>query len=451
MTESHLRFLTDVTLRVLLVEDNEDHSNLIRMYLERSSIQRFEIIQVHRLKHALQKIRDEHFDVVLLDLSLPESQGLSTFYSLHARGGGVPIVVLSGTDDELVAIEAVRGGAQDYLVKGHADHQLVLRSIRYAIERKRAEVALRRSEEHFRSLIENASDLIALSDTEGRITYASPSHERVLGYIPEILLGRKFMEMLHPDDIARVDAILARCRTEPDYFTSTEFRIRHIDSTWHVFEGIFKPFVDRLDEQQVAINSRDITERVQKERELAGAYDATLEGWSHALELRDKETDGHSRRVLEMTMKFSHALGINGAELQHIRRGALLHDIGKMGIPDSILQKPGELTDEEWEIMRKHPYYAYEMLSPIEYLRPALDIPYCHHEKWDGSGYPRGLKGEEIPLAARIFALADVWDALVSERPYSEAWPAEEAKKYIQEHSGTHFDPELVKIFLQLF
>lgn len=451
MSEGHLRFLTDEVLRVLLVEDNEDHSNLIRMYLERSTIQRFEIVQVQRLKQALLKIRSEKFDVVLLDLSLPESQGLSTFYTLHARGGGVPIVVLSGTDDELVAIEAVRGGAQDYLVKGHADHQLVLRSIRYAIERKRAEIALRRSEEHFRSLIENASDLIALTDTEGRITYASPSHERVLGYIPEILHGRKFTEFIHPEDIARVENLLARCNTEQDFVRSIEFRLRHEDSSWHIFEGLFKPLVDRLDENQVAINSREITERVQKERELAQAYDATLEGWSHALELRDKETDGHSRRVLDLTLRFSEALGINGQDIINIRRGALLHDIGKMGIPDSILQKPGELDEEEWDIMRKHPLYAHEMLYPISYLRPALEIPYCHHEKWDGTGYPRGLKGEEIPLAARIFAIVDVWDALISERPYSEAWPIDKAKEYIQAHSGTHFDPELVKFFLKTF
>ncbi|MBI3159265.1 MAG: PAS domain S-box protein [Chloroflexi bacterium] len=451
MTEGHLRFLTDEVLRVLLVEDNEDHSNLIRMFLERGSVQRFEVVQVHRLKEALQKVRNEKFDVVLLDLSLPESQGLSTFYSLHARGGGVPIVVLSGTDDELIAIEAVRGGAQDYLVKGRADHQLVVRSIRYAIERKRAEIALRRSEEHFRSLIENASDLIALVDLEGRITYSSPSHQRVLGYLPENLLSRKFMEILHPDDSALAEQILEHCRTSADFFTSTELRIRHQDSSWHVFESHFKPLLDRTDEFQVAINSREITERVQKERELALAYDATLEGWSHALELRDKETDGHSRRVLDLTLKMAHALGINGSDLINIHRGALLHDIGKMGIPDSILQKRGELTEEEWHIMRQHPLYAYEMLSPITYLRPALDIPYCHHEKWDGSGYPRGLKGEEIPLPARIFAIVDVWDALISDRPYSHAWPIENAKEYIRSQAGAHFDPKLVEAFLTIF
>ena len=145
--------------------------------------------------------------------------------------------------------------------------------------------------------------------------------------------------------------------------------------------------------------------------ELTLAYDTTIEGWAQALELRDRETEGHTRRVADLTVKLAQALGVKSEDLIHIRRGALLHDIGKMGIPDRILLKPGPLTPEEWEIMKKHPVYAWELLSPIKYLRPALDIPYYHHERWDGTGYPRGLKGEEIPLSARIFAVVDVWDA----------------------------------------
>lgn len=135
----------------------------------------------------------------------------------------------------------------------------------------------------------------------------------------------------------------------------------------------------------------------------------------------------------------------------HVRRGALLHDIGKMGVPDSILSKPDKLTDGEWVAMRKHPVFAYEMLAPIAYLKPALDIPYCHHEKWDGSGYPRGLKGEQIPLAARLFAIVDVWDALRSNRPYRAAWPEEKALEHIRSEAGTHFDPEIVELFLKLW
>ncbi len=185
--------------------------------------------------------------------------------------------------------------------------------------------------------------------------------------------------------------------------------------------------------------------------DLAHAYDTTLEGWSRALDLRDKETEGHSRRVTEMTLRLAReGLGLSAAELVQVQRGALLHDIGKMGIPDSILLKPDKLTEAEWSVMRRHPSYAYDLLSPIEYLRPALDIPYCHHEKWDGSGYPRGLRGEQIPLAARLFAIVDVWDALRSDRPYRAAWPEARVREHIRALGGSHFDPQLVELFLRI-
>jgi HD-GYP domain-containing protein (c-di-GMP phosphodiesterase class II) len=184
--------------------------------------------------------------------------------------------------------------------------------------------------------------------------------------------------------------------------------------------------------------------------QLALAYDATIEGWSRAMDLRDKETEGHTRRVTELTVLLARAHGSSEEEIVHLRRGALLHDIGKMGVPDAILLKPGPLTDAEWAIMRRHPVLAYEMLLPIVYLRPALDIPYNHHEKWDGTGYPRGLKGEAIPLAARIFAVADVWDALRSDRPYRSAWPETRVREHIRALSGTHFDPRVVNAFLRI-
>jgi len=202
----------------------------------------------------------------------------------------------------------------------------------------------------------------------------------------------------------------------------------------------------------IAIDNAQMFDNLQRSNlELIRAYDTTIEGWSRALDLRDKETEGHTQRVTEMTLTLARAMGISEAELVHIRRGALLHDIGKLGVPDSILLKPGPLTAEEWEIMRKHPQYAYEMLLSIEYLRPALDIPYCHHEKWDGTGYPRGLKGEQIPLAARIFAVVDVWDALTSDRPYRPAWSFEQARGYLDSQSGKHFDPEIVQRFKTVF
>ena len=201
----------------------------------------------------------------------------------------------------------------------------------------------------------------------------------------------------------------------------------------------------------VAIDNATLFENLQRSnRNLIDTYDATIESWARLLDLRDQETEGHSRRVAEMSLRLAQTRGIGRSDMVPMRRGALLHDIGKMAVPDSILLKPGSLTDEERRIMRLHPEYAYEMLSPIEFLRPALDIPYCHHEKWDGSGYPRGLQGENIPLVARIFAIVDVWDALRSDRPYRTGWPNEKVEQYIKAHSGTHFDPDITPKFLDL-
>lgn len=201
----------------------------------------------------------------------------------------------------------------------------------------------------------------------------------------------------------------------------------------------------------IAIDNATLFRKLQESNiELTLAYDTTIEGWAKALELRDSETEGHTQRVAEITLKVACALGIREDELDHVRRGALLHDIGKMAVPDSVLMNTGPLTEEEQRIMRQHPVFAFDLLSPIHYLRPALDIPYCHHEWWDGTGYPRGLKGEQIPLAARIFSIADTWDALVSERRYRKAWPKEKVAEHIHSLAGTQFDPDLVDIFLAM-
>ncbi|NMB87013.1 MAG: GAF domain-containing protein [Chloroflexi bacterium] len=198
----------------------------------------------------------------------------------------------------------------------------------------------------------------------------------------------------------------------------------------------------------IAVDNATLFNDLQRSNlELTLAYDATIEGWSKALDLRDKETEGHTQRVTELTLRLARMMGISEPAMVHIRRGALLHDIGKMGIPDAILLKQGPLTEDEWVIMHKHPTYAFEMLYPIQYLRPALDIPYCHHEWWNGNGYPRGLAGEQIPLAARVFTVVDVWDALTSNRPYRPAWTGTETLEYILSRNGTQFQPEIVEFF----
>ena len=197
-------------------------------------------------------------------------------------------------------------------------------------------------------------------------------------------------------------------------------------------------------------NAQLFTSLQQAHNNLIMAYDATIAGWSRAMDLRDQDSQGHAQRVTDLTVKLARAMSVSDAELVHIRRGALLHDIGKIAVPDTILLKTEPLTHEEWQKMSQHPQFAYELLSSIGYLQPALDIPYCHHEHWDGTGYPRGLKGEEIPLSARIFAVADVWDMITSDQPDRRGMPKEEALEYIKEQSGKVLDPQVVKTFLEL-
>ena len=502
----------------------------------------------------------------------------------------------------------------------------VVMTTREISERRQAQEALAVSEERFRSLVQNSSDVITIHDAAGKVMYESPSAARILGYESGFLTGRNPLELVHPEDIPVVMAALKRVATRSNTGIPTEYRLKRGDGTWthvetvgnnmldnpavgglvltsrvinerkeaeariklqlkrlaalrdidsainssldlqvtlrmflehaltqlsvdaadillletetgiltfaaargfrsaalehsrlalgesyagtaaeqrrvviahdlktspnglsrsphlasegfssyaaaplmakgrvtgvlEVFsrgsvgaDGEWTDFLETLAGQAaIAIDNRTLFDRTQRANlELANAYETTLEGWSHALELRDRETQGHTLRVAETALKLARAVGVGEEDLIHIRRGALLHDIGKMGIPDMILLKPGPLSEEEWAVMRRHTVYAHELLSPIPFLRPALEIPWCHHERWDGSGYPRGLKGEEIPLSARIFSVVDSWDALSYERPYRQAWPAQRVRDYLREKAGSHFEPRLVEAFLAL-
>lgn len=228
----------------------------------------------------------------------------------------------------------------------------------------------------------------------------------------------------------------------------------YVDNRAHA--GIFKERELGLitafsDQAAVAIDNAQLFEGLQESnKELQIAYEATLNGWVHALDMRDKETEGHTQRVTTLTERLARLMGVGEDDLVHIKRGALLHDIGKMAIPDGILLKPGPLTDDERELIKQHPVFAYNMLRKIDFLLPAIDIPHHHHEKWDGTGYPDGLHGENIPFAARIFPVIDVYDALVSDRPYRKALPPDEVREHIQADAGKHFDPQVVDAFMQM-
>ena len=321
-------------LNLLILEDRPDDADLI-LYELRSAGYLPTWRRVDTEPAYLEAIQDS-LDVILADFNLPQFNALRALQLLNERGLDIPFIIVSGVISEETAVDCMKQGAADYLLKDR------LTRLGKAIERALEQKSLR-------------------------------------------------------DEQRRSQAELRKAHSE-----------------------------------------------------LADAYEATIEGWSRALDLRDKETEDHTQRVSKKTVSLARLLKVPEDQIVHVRRGSLLHDIGKMAIPDDILLKPGPLTPEEWELMRKHPTYAYDLLYPIEYLRPALDIPHYHHERWDGSGYPFGLRGGKIPLAARLFSVVDVWDALGSDRPYRKKRPEVEVFAYLEEHAGVFFDAKIVEIFLDM-
>jgi PAS domain S-box-containing protein len=326
---------------------------------------------------------------------------------------------------------------------------------------RKAEEELVRLRQYQISLLEHVNIWIDVLNEAGNVVIWNKAAEEISGYPAEDVVGHaRIWEYLYPDKAYR-DLIAARAMRITEKGESVQGLETEIVTRAGEKKVISWYSRDLKDDAGQAIGSiaigLDVTsakkssEALRRANQaLSFAYDQTIEGWSRALDLRDKETEGHSLRVTEMTLRLAELAGMSEAEMVNVRRGALLHDIGKLGVPDAILLKPGELTDEEWLQIRKHPEYGYSLLSGIEYLRPALDIPYCHHEKWDGTGYPRGLKGEEIPLAARLFAVVDIYDATRSDRPYRKAWTSEQAVEHIKSLAGTHLDPRAVEYFLKI-
>ena len=317
----------------------------------------------------------------------------------------------------------------------------------------------------------DAADVVTLDlETQKTICLAGKGFQSILqknreiplgiGLASQVILSRKPV-FIHSDIPSSIDDAASL------HFPDEEFKAYHgwpliakgqVKGVLEVFHRrAFHPRKEWLDflstlaaQAAVAIDNTLLLDALQtSNQELMVAYDATLEGWARALELHDQETEGHSRRVIDLTITLARSMGIDEKEIIHIRRGALLHDIGKMGIPDEILKKPGNLTEMERRIMMKHPEYAFKMLYPIHYLRPALDIPYAHHEKWNGTGYPRKLEKEKIPLAARVFSVVDVYDALLSARPYRDPWSEDKVIDFIRSQSGEHFDPDVAACFLR--
>ncbi|TAK12136.1 MAG: GAF domain-containing protein [Anaerolineae bacterium] len=644
-------------IRVLLIEDNPGDARLIAELMREFEHDRFEISHALDLETGLTKLEEGSIQALLLDLSLPDSQGLSTFIQAHEASPLIPVIILTGTSDRELALNAVRKGAQDYLVKGEIDARLLSRALQYALERSRREremeaivqinASMRMAtnrDEMVRTIVERVATLLqasavalslvepgtevyttieAIGDWEdtlnvqldvqsevdrmvlsGQVVYvnndtqANPDPRfvqseilqrvRAVALAPlvtrEASIGILAIGRDRPyddTDLALLRAIAdmaANAIQRASLYEQTERRLQRLNSLRTIDLAIstsfnldltLRVFLEQLTEQleadaaavllldpahvlrcaaargfhtrlihehslhlgegysgraasdrrtvalphvreaeppfsraelisqedvegfaaaplvvkgevigvlevftrfplnanhewtdffetlagqaAIAIYQAQLFDKEQRGKiELELAYGATLEGWVRVLDLRDQETEGHTQRVTELVLRLAERMEIPSAQMKDFRRGALLHDIGKMAVPDSILRKPGKLTPEEWEVMKAHTVIARDLLEPITYLGDARQIPYCHHEKWDGSGYPQNLKGSTIPLYARIFAVVDVYDALTSDRPYRKAWPQAKAIEYIKEESGKHFDPTVVDIFLNM-
>ena len=452
--------MTSKRATVLIVDDQASIRELIKRLLAPLDLH---LVSAGNGLDALASAAKLSPDLILLDVNMPGLGGFDVCRRLRSNPAfeETPIVIVTSDDDERSRDRGFEAGADDYISKPF--HPTLLRRRVQTLTRLNHSRRHHAERSRFGELIDLSPDGIVILDNEQQVRLINPAMRRLLGLDAD-KPGKRTHEALR-EGLGRsvLPAELNHCRAKLlELFKTPNAQVRFETTLLKrggapVHVEVHGAHSNWNGAPAAQLIIRDITQRKLTEAhlrrsntELRLAYDTTIEGWARALELRDKETEGHTRRVTDMTVRLARVLGVDDESLVHIRRGALLHDIGKMGVPDHILLKPGKLSAHEWEAMREHPSHALTMLSPITFLRPALAIPYYHHEKWDGSGYPRGLKGETIPLAARIFSLVDVWDALSYDRPYRRAWPQETVIAYLRERAGTEFDPEITEIFLRM-
>jgi PAS domain S-box-containing protein len=585
--ETLLQKLPSKIIRVLLIEDNPGYSDVIRIMLERIGDARFDMVGVQRLSDGLQSLSDANFDVVLLDLKLPDSQGIDTFEKVHAVAPGLPIIVLTVTDNDALALEAVKKGAQDYLVKERVDGKLLEHSIRYAMERKQAEevlknhreyleeqviertAALRESEGRYRTFFEQSKDVIFITSHEGTILEVNQATMDLFGYTREEMMAMKTQKLY----VATADRMRFRQLIEAEgSVRDFEVALRKKDGTqiqclitasvWQSadgsmkgYQGIIRDITDRkrietqLREQALIFENihdgiimtdlggnivswnpaaermfgyykgevfqktigmlttkvmqgklqddrwtgeigfirkdgtegicettviplrdegdniiamfgvcRDITERKRSEEQLQHSYDklretliATVNILASTIEMRDPYTAGHQRRVTTLACAIAEEMGLSDDQFDGLRLAGLIHDLGKINVPAEILSKPGHINDIELSIIRYHPQICHDILKTIELPWPVAKIVLHHHERINGSGYPQGLKGDEIMLEARILAVADVVEAMASHRPYRPALGIKLALEEITKNKGILYEPAVVDACNKLF
>ncbi|MCX6056437.1 MAG: response regulator [Chloroflexi bacterium] len=452
-------------MNILYVEDNPYDADLVQVVLKKCGGE-FNLTLARSAKEAIEKINSQNrdpLDLVLCDIHLNDGNGLSILNEVNKNEIQVAVVMVTGQGDEETAITSLKAGAVDYVIKRQNYLKDLPDTLRKALK-KYKEINKKRVQRI--RVLYGEHNLIDIDMTKRSFqAYAPHIDLEVMTNLEEIQNEITLRAGTHSFDVLLLDYHLPG-KNITEFIKDLRETNKEIPVIVTTGQGneeaaveIFKlGFTDYIVKHSgyllrlpVVIENLHHLSLLQKsEKMLLQAYDATLLGWANFLDLRDKQTEGHTLRVLDWTMRAGQKFGLNEREMVELRRGVLLHDIGKVGVPDQILNKPGPLTEDEWLIMKKHTDYASQMLAPILFLKEALNIPYCHHEKWDGSGYPRGLKGKEIPFVARLFAIFDAYDAITSERPYKKARSKEEAIAILQKDAGSHFDPEIMDTCIKI-
>ena len=443
-------------IRVLLVEDSEDDAALLLRVL-RNGGYRVESERVATESEMMAAMESQRWDLILSDYALPGFSGQGALKIWREKEIEIPFIVISGTIGEETAVAMMKAGASDYLMKQNlarlnATIERELREAATRREHKQAERSLRASEQRFSLFMDHFPGLVFIQDVAGQMIYVNRQFSEVFPQVQ--LVGHSLSDVLSSDWVELLSKGSPQI-SEGEVIRAVGYVQAGAGKRWYEMTKFLIPREDSM--ALLGGFALDVTDRMQAEQEvrqaklnLEDAYEKTLIGWARALEYHERETYGHSKNVVDLSVELAREMGLGEDELVHVKRGALLHDIGKMGIPENVLLKAGPLSPAEWTIVRKHPRMAYELLRQIEFLQPAIDIPYCHHEKWDGTGYPQMLEGENIPLKARIFSVVDVFHALREKRSYGRVWSDTEAIEYIRGQAGTHFDPHVVDVFIAM-